>query len=227
MPLYGDMMTSDQSEIKNKLLGAMLRDAGFDGWTDTTLRRASEACGLGTGGGALYFPGGPIELIEYWNAQMDRSAADDLSNLDLGSMRIRDKVTAGVLARMMAIGPHEEAARRAIARNTLPGAAGLNTRIAWRAADTIWRAIGDGSTDFNFYSKRAILSGVIASTAVSWLADSDPNKAKARAFLGARIANVMQFETAKFKVKNQLKSMPDPLAVLGELRFGRRRRRRG
>jgi len=110
---------------------------------------------------------------------MNSKIAAELAALDQSSMKIRDKVTAGVLASLYAIGPHEEAARR-----------------AWSAADTIWRSIGDTSTDGNYYSKRTILAGVIASTLTVWLSDEEPQKPKAREFLDNRIANVMSWGDA-------------------------------
>ena len=65
----------------------------------------------------------------------------------------------------------------------------------------IWRALGDSSTDENYYSKRAILAGVIASTAARWMLDDSADGAPTWAFLDARIENVMQFERFKTRLK--------------------------
>ncbi|NNC37069.1 MAG: COQ9 family protein [Acidimicrobiales bacterium] len=215
------------SEIaRRRLLAAALELAPFEGWNSKMMREAVADAGLPKGADELYFPGGPLELIDYWNEVCDQTVTNDLEKLDQSKMRIRDKVTAGVLSRMYAIGPHEEAARRAIARTALPDGLSLSPKVLWRAADTIWRGIGDTSTDFNYYTKRTTLSAVISTSIAAWLADQDPDKEKARAFLDARIENVMQFEKAKFQVKKGLKNMPDPAAVLGKMRHGGRRRRR-
>ncbi len=209
------------------ILSEALPNVAFDGWTSTSLKQAVKAAGLPDGAEELYFSGGPLELIEFWNAECDRIASEELGKLDLPNMRIRDKVTAGVLARFYAIGPHEEAARRAIARTALPDGLSLSPKILWAAADTIWRGIGDKSTDFNYYTKRTTLSAVISTSLAAWLSDDDPQKTKARAFLDARIENVMQFEKAKFKAKKRLETLPDPIELLGKLRHGSKRRRRG
>ncbi len=208
----------------------MLRQIAFDGWTQKALRAAAAETDLPKGADALYFPEGPLEVIKFWSNQMDEAVKRDLAALDQSKMKIRDKVTAGVLARLYAIGPHEEAARRALARLSLPDALGHGPKQLWAAADTIWRAIGDTSTDANYYSKRTILSGVIGSTLGAWLGDDEPEKAKARAFLDARIANVMQFEKAKWQFKKRTENWPSPAEFLGKLRYGSqksRRRRRG
>jgi len=223
------MSKSDKNpstKARRALLDAALSIAPFDGWNSKMLKDAAADAGLPSGADELYFPGGPLELIDFWGETCDEVVEKDLSELDQSEMRIRDKVTAGVLSRLYAIGPHEEAARRAIARTALPDGLSLSPKILWRAADTIWRGIGDQSTDFNFYTKRTTLSAVISTSLASWLSDQDPEKEKARAFLDARIENVMQFEKAKFQVKKGLKGMPDPAEILGTLRHGGRRRRR-
>jgi len=213
------------------ILKAILPIAAFDGWTSKSLRQAVSKTDLPKGSDELYFPEGPLEVIKLWAEQMNADTARDLAALDQMGMKIRDKVTAGVLARLYAIGPHEEAARRAVARLSLPDAIGQGPQQVWASADTIWRAIGDNSTDANYYSKRTILSGVISSTLAVWLSDNDPDKVKARAFLEARIANVMQFEKAKWEFKSRTKDWPKPAEILGALRYGGtrkgRRRRRG
>lgn len=210
------------------LLQATLPHVPFDGWSSTSLKLGTKSSGLPDGAEDLYFPGGPLEMIGFWNAEMDKTVAADLAKLDLAKMRIRDKVTAGVLSRLYAVGPFEDAARRAVARTALPDGLLQGPKILWAAADTIWRAIGDTSTDINYYSKRTILSAVISTSLASWLSDGEPEKTKARAFLDARIENVMQFEGAKYKAKKRLGKLPSPAEILGGLRYGRgRRKRRG
>lgn len=223
-------MTDPSYTARLAILKAMLPIAAFDGWTAQSLKEAVGNTDLPQGAADLYFPEGPLEVIAFWSEEMNRAAANDMAALDHSGMKIRDKVTAGVLARLYAIGPHEEAARRAAARLSLPDSMGQGPKQIWNSADIIWRAIGDTSTDANYYSKRTILSGVITASMAVWLSDSEPDKAKSREFLDARIANVMSFEKAKWEFKSKTKNWPNPAQVLGAIRYGgsrRRRRRRG
>ena len=223
-------MTDASHKARADILAAMLSQAAFDGWTQKALRAVVKNTNLPKGAEELYFPDGPLDVIRFWSEQMNAKIEADLAELDQSSMKIRDKVTAGVLSALYAIGPHEEAARRAMSRMSLPDALGQGPNQLWSAADTIWRAIGDTSTDVNYYSKRTILAGVIASTLTVWLSDEDPQKPKARKFLDDRIANVMSFEKAKWDFKKRAANMPNPAEIFGRLRYGGRkgrRRRRG
>jgi len=186
-------MTDASHKARAEILVAMLPQAAFDGWTEKSLRAAVKNTDFPKGAEELYFPEGPVEVIRFWSEQMNAKVSADLAGLDQDAMKIRDKVTAGVLSALYAIGPHEEAARRAMSRMSLPDALGQGPRQLWSAADAIWRGIGDTSTDGNYYSKRTILAGVIASTLTVWLSDDEPEKPKARKFLDDRIANVMSF----------------------------------
>lgn len=203
------------------ILEAALNDAVFDGWTDVMLDKAAVKAGLPDGAASLYFPGGVIEAIRFWSSQMDEDARSDIEALDLDRMKIRDRVTQAVILRLSRLDPHREAARRARARLSLPDGVSTNGAIGWNASDMIWRAIGDVSTDGNFYSKRAVLSAVLASTAPVWLNDETADKEKARAFLDRRIQNVMQFEIFKAQVRKATSRFPDPAEILGRMRYGR------
>jgi ubiquinone biosynthesis protein COQ9 len=207
-------------QLRQQLLDAALARAAFEGWTPAMLARAEADAGLPAGTAELVCPEGVVDLIDFWGLRADEATAEALSGLDPEAIKIRARVRAGVLARLYAIGAGDrEAARRAFARLALPDAAPRGAAMLWRAADTIWRGIGDTSTDANFYSKRAILSGVIASTFTVWLEGGEQGEAEA--FLDRRIENVMQFEKAKAKVREATAKWPDPAGVLARLRYGR------
>ena len=106
---------------------------------------------------------------------------------------------------------------RALSRPTrAPEAA----RLLWRTADRIWRALGDTSTDENFYSKRAILAGVLASTYARWFSDGSAGCEDTWVFLDARLANVMQFEKFKARLKPLGESMQSAVGIAARFRYG-------
>jgi len=211
---------SHPDEIRDTILDAALKIAPFEGWTRLTLKRAVRDAGYPDGADELYFEGGIGELLNHWSDRLNANAEAEIAKLDLETLKIRERVTQGVLARLDAIGPHEEAARRASSRLILPDLAAAGVKQIWQAADMIWRAIGDTSTDANYYSKRAILSSVIGSTLPIWLSDQTEGKTQGRAFLDARIENVMAFETMKWRVKSKTKDLPNPAEILGQIRYG-------
>lgn len=198
------MPTPDRSPIekqREELLDAILEHVVFDGWTETALHRAQESCGFSDQQVELLAPLGIADLIE---AFFDR--ADDHVRAAYGNvpddMRIRDRVKLGVMAWLTFLTPHKEAVRRAMSRSSLrPLELDKPFRRTWHLADLIWRETGDTSTDWNHYSKRTILSGVITSTMLAWIASEDISTVEA--FLDNRIQNVMQFEKLKAGVSKR------------------------
>ena len=90
-------------------------------------------------------------------------------------------------------------------------------RLSWRSADVMWRLAGDTATDYNHYSKRAILSAVYGSTLLAWLQDESEGSADTAAFLDRRIDQVMQFE--KWKAGIGGRERPSITRFLGRLRY--------
>ena len=83
----------------------------------------------------------------------------------------------------------------------------------------MWYAAGDTVTDFNHYSKRAILGGVYAATIMAMLDDESEGLADTRAFLSRRIDGIMRFEKFKGRFTH---SAPERLSLarfLGRLRY--------
>lgn len=207
---------------RTALLAEALPEAAFEGWNEATLRRAAQAAGYSEGEVQLYCPGGILDLIETWSRTADEDARAAIASS--GANRIRDKVTQAVLIRLAQYDGEEEAAARARGRLLLPDALDRGARLLWATSDMIWRAIGDRSTDANFYSKRAILSGVYASTLAIWLEERDPDKPKTREFLERRIDNVMQFEKVKGQWRKASANIPNLAGLASTLRYGFDRR---
>lgn len=222
-PAFGPRPKTRAEEKREALLDAMLPEAAFDGWNAASLKRAAQAAGISEGEVELYCPGGVLDLIETWSGRADATARAEIEAS--GANRIRDKVAGAVMARLDQYAGEEEAAERARARLLLPDALDRGARLIWSTSDMIWKAIGDTSTDANFYSKRAILSGVYASTLAIWIEDDDPGKAKTRAFLDRRIDNVMQIEKAKASWRKFSANIPDMTGIASSLRYGFSRRR--
>ena len=218
-------MVNMSKEVRVDILQAMLPIVVFDGWNQKSLRASIKSINLPEGSEELYFPEGALEVIRFWHDQMNEFVKSNLESLNKSEMKIREQVTAGVLSALESIGSNEEAMRRAIIRLSLPDAAVQGPTYLWSLADSIWRAIGDRSTDYNYYTKRTILAGVLGSTVTVWISDSDQNKVKTKLFLDARISNVMSFEKSKFKIVEKINNIPNFAEILGRLRYGNNKNR--
>jgi ubiquinone biosynthesis protein COQ9 len=212
----------DDAELKRAIFEAALPRLAEDGFTDKTLNTAAASADVDAGTLARLFPHGGQDLVDSFSEWADEQMDATLRNTPLSEMKIRARIKAAVSARIAALRPHKEAARRAAAFLSLPPNAALAARLLWRTADRMWRAAGDTSTDFNFYTKRGILMGVYSSTMLRWFTDNSEDEKDTFEFLDARIENVMQFEKFKAQVNEQLSRLPSLTDLLGV--FGAQKR---
>jgi ubiquinone biosynthesis protein COQ9 len=172
------------------------------------LQQAADEAGADGAALARLFPKGPLSLVEAFSESADAEMERQLGKAKLRTMKVREKIALAVRTRIAVIEPHKEAARRAAAFLTLPPHASTGARLLYRSVDAIWHAIGDTSTDFNFYTKRAILAGVYSTTLMRWFNDDSEDESATEEFLAARIENVMQFEKLKAQAKERLSKLP-------------------
>ena len=215
-------MTKDtpSGRLRARLLEAFGPYAAEFGWTDLALRKAGADLQMTPGEVALACPRGVFDLFDAFADRADQEMLARLEELDLGGMKIRQRVRAAVRFRLEAQATHKETARAMTHALARPTRAPEAARLLWRTADRIWRALGDTSTDENFYSKRAILSGVLASTYARWFSDQTPDNAETWAFLDDRIENVMQFEKLKARLKPLSGGVETAVAVAARFRYG-------
>jgi len=196
----GKEMTGDQ--IKDKLLAAALPHVVFDGWAPSVFDASVAETGITPVVARTLCPRGAVDLAVAFHKGGDATMVAQLDAMDLTTLRFRDRVAAAVRLRLDAVAVHKEEVRRGTTLFALPHLASDGAQLIWGTADAIWTVLGDTSDDFNWYSKRATLSGVYAATVLFWLGDDSPDHADTWAFLDRRIDNVMQIETLKKTVKD-------------------------
>ena len=210
-------MTLD--ELRDALADRIAAEAAFDGWSEAALAAAAHGLGVPADRARLAFPGGQTEMIDSWFAAIDRQMVKSLPPERLQAMRIRERIAALVFTRIEIAAPNKEALRRALAILALPTNVATGARLAWRAADAMWRLAGDDATGLAHYTKRATLAGVYGSTLLAFIDDDSEDNVATRAFLDRRIEDVMRFE----KLKAQWKPNPDRhfnvARFLGRLRY--------
>jgi ubiquinone biosynthesis protein COQ9 len=214
------MSDAPSARFRALILEAFAPHAVQHGWTEAAFKAAVADSGLSEGEAAMACPKGAFDLFDAFAARADAAMLAALDGLDLGKMRYRERVKAAVQVRLEAQAPYKQAARAMTRALAQPLRAPEAARLLWRTADLIWRALGDTSTDGNYYSKRAILSGVLASTYARWFSDDSEDQSETWAFLDARIENVMQFEKFKARLKPIGEAARTALGAAARFRYG-------
>lgn len=202
---------------EQRVLDEALRLAPKAGWNAGLVSRALAAAGLGEAEGQLLLPEGPRDLAALLSRRHDAVALRKLRTFDLATLKIRQRIREGVVARLDAAQENADVLRPLAAFLAFPTNLALALRLTWESADVIWRWAGDVATDENHYSKRAILSGVLISTLA---VDMASGRASALSHLDARIDNVMAFETWKAGFK-PMDLASETVSALARIRYGK------
>jgi ubiquinone biosynthesis protein COQ9 len=217
--------------LRRCLLAGMQRHAPFDGWSAAALQAAAREEGVTPEMAAVAFQGGPAEIADFFTREADRQMVEALQKAlsekrplseagveaapeegsrtassatgaaGAGGLKIRERVALAVRTRLLQHAAHREALRALASFLAMPANAGLAARSLWRTVDAMWHAIGDTSTDFNYYSKRTLLAGIYGSTVLVWLDDHSEGFTDTFAFLDRRIDNAMAIERGKARLR--------------------------
>ena len=211
-------MTYDRDADRVALLEATLEHAAFDGWSQKALDAGARDAGIPLDRALNAFPGGMAEMLAFYHEVEDRHMLEAMARANVSDMRVRDRIAFAVKTRLQRNMRHREAIKSACSFLAMPHNAALALRVLYRTVDAMWYGAGDNATDFNFYTKRALLAGVYSSTVLYWLNDRSTGAADSWAFLDRRIEEVMQVPKVLGKVGAITNRLPNPFRVMQRVR---------
>src|SRR5216684_2680188 len=155
----GRMRSPFADSERDRLIAAILPNVAFDGWSRHSLRMAARRAGVPVGEAMALFPRGAPDLVAAFSRWADRQMLDRLEAT-----------------------PSEPASLSRRVALALPQNAPLGLRLLYETVDGLWYGVGDSSTDFSFYTKRATLAGIYAAAVLYWLDDRSPGGVATDAF---------------------------------------------
>jgi len=179
--------------LRHQLLMAVLGQIPFDGWTDSAYQAGIKAAGLDAATAAKQFPDGLAGIVEFLGVAADAAMDERIAaNRGFDRLRVREKISFAVRARLEFLTPHREAMRRLLMWYAVPSHAVQGVKRMAATVDKIWIAAGDIATDYNRYTKRILLAAVLKATILYWLDDETTGCTATWDFLDRRISDVLK-----------------------------------
>ena len=197
---------------RERLIAAMLPDIAFDGWSRHALRNAARRCDIPIGEALALFPRGATDLIAAFSRWADDQMLERLAAEPLPESLSR-RVALALRLRFELLAPRREAVRRGLSVLAMPQNVPLGLRLLYDTVDAVWYGVGDASTDFSFYTKRATLAGVYGAATLFWLDDRSPEFADTEAFIDRRLADLRRLTGLRERLASAAASLPNPLRV--------------
>jgi ubiquinone biosynthesis protein COQ9 len=198
---------------RERLIAAILPDVAFDGWTGHALRNAARRTDIPVGEALALFPRGAVDLIAAFSRWADYQMLERLAAAPAETSLSR-RIALALRLRLEVLAPWHEAVRRALSVLAMPQNAPLGLRLLYETVDAVWHGVGDASTDFSFYTKRATLAGIHAAATLFWLDDRSPGCADTQAFIDRRLADLHRLTGLRERLATAAANLPNPLRVL-------------
>ncbi|PZW46748.1 ubiquinone biosynthesis protein COQ9 [Humitalea rosea] len=180
----------ERSPERDAALRAMLPQVPEFGWTEQALQRGLARAGLPVEDAPFLFPAGPIGMVEAFSDLADRDMEAAALAESLSELRVPARIRRVIALRLQAAQPHKAALRRGLGLLALPWNLRVALRCTARTVDSMWHAAGDTSADFSWYTRRASLAAVYATTLAFWLANADEDLTATLGFLDRRLAGL-------------------------------------
>ncbi len=214
-------MNNEYQEAREKILLATLPNVAFDGWVERTLKMGAESAGYPPDMALRVFPGGAREAIRFWSDRDDRWMLSQMGKDDLSAMPFREHLAKAIRLRIEVNARYREAVRRTMSFLALPQNYGTATRNTFETVSAIWYAVGDTSTDFNFYTKRLTLAPIYVATVLYWIDDTSEDSADTWAFLQRRLEDSLLVPRLQARIGEALGVLTSPFS--SRPRWNRRR----
>jgi ubiquinone biosynthesis protein COQ9 len=189
--------------VEQKLIiDRLIRVIPFEGISDETLLKVCTDLNLASS--FCKFQNGIYSALEYIAEDLNNLMETELKNSNLEAMRVRERIKLAVQIRLsnyIKLPNYREFLKNILSFSVLPKNTYFSSKLLYKTVSAIWYGIHDQSTDFNYYTKRAILAGVYLSTILFFINDYSKDFADTLLFLDKRINNVMTFQKFKTRLK--------------------------
>jgi ubiquinone biosynthesis protein COQ9 len=174
------------------LLTFFLKEVPQKSWGSESFVGAAMASGLGEGAAYFRYPKGELAMADVFADYIRTAVTNEVDKTrSFARMKVREKIAFQLHAWLDAMMPYKKAIPHLLRFYARPSVAPLALRHLHLLVDEMWHQAGDTSTDYNYYSKRLLLAGIVKTTMLYWLQDESREAEDTRAFLEARIANIL------------------------------------
>jgi len=199
---------------RERLIAAMLPDVAFDGWSRHALRNAARRTDIPVGEAMALFPRDAADLVAAFSRWADLQMLEQLGAMPVEEMRLSQRIALALQLRFAVLASWREAARRGLSVLALPQNTLLGLHLLYDTVDAVWHGVGDGSSDFSFYTKRATLAGIYAAAVLFWLDDRSPGFAETQAFIERRLADLHRLTGLRGRLASAAQNLPNPFRLL-------------
>ncbi|XP_035013267.1 ubiquinone biosynthesis protein COQ9, mitochondrial isoform X2 [Hippoglossus stenolepis] len=197
-----------EDQLQARILTAALEFVPLHGWSMEAIASGAETLGLSSASTGMFNNGSGdlvLHFIAQCNSQLTEILAEQHKQVQLGQAepkKTADFLRDAVETRLRMHIPYIETWPQAMSILLLPHNIPDSLKHLSTLVDDIWYYAGDRSTDMNWYTKRAALTGIYNTTELVMVQDSSPDFQDTWNFLDNRIQDVVNMASTAKQVQS-------------------------
>ena len=191
---------------QDKLANLFIQEVPKFGWSRETLLYCAKKQKLSTPNLALMFPSFEYDVLKYLIAQNNSLVEKNYNSFNNNRLKTRDKIKTIMELKFDSNAYLKDALPEMLKFLLRPGNIFMSIKMLHQNSDFIWNLAGDKSNDFNYYSKRGLLSMVYLATLIYWLNDKSNKGIGTKNFISKSVDGIVD-GVSKFKQLNVLRSL--------------------
>ena len=169
------------------------------GLNKNSLKNISKRYGLNINEIELLFPEGNIDLIKFTLEQLNKELEEYCKKIDLIRLPVHKRIKMVLLSKISLMNKNKLFYRSIFLNLLIPKKNFSLSNQLYNSVDQIWFIAGDSSTDFNFYTKRLILSGIYSRVILFFF--NNNNQEELENILDESLKRVSKIPEIKSKLK--------------------------
>ena len=169
------------------------------GLTKNSLENISKKYGLDINKTELLFPEGNNDLIKFALEQLNSELEEYCRKIDLIRLPIHKRIKKVLLSKISLMDKNKLFYRSIFLNLLIPKKNFSLSSQLYNSVDQIWFIAGDSSTDFNFYTKRLILSAIYSRVMLFFF--NNNNQEELENILDQSLLRVSKIPEIKSKLK--------------------------
>ncbi|GAB1293496.1 Ubiquinone biosynthesis protein COQ9, mitochondrial [Apodemus speciosus] len=197
-----------EEQLQHRILTAALEFVPAHGWTAEAIAEGAQSLGLSSAAASMFGSDGSeliLHFVTQCNARLNHVLEEEQKLVQLGQAEKRKTdqfLRDAVETRLRMLIPYIEHWPRALSILLLPHNIPPSLSLLTSMVDDMWHYAGDQSTDFNWYTRRAVLAGIYNTTELVMMQDSSPDFEDTWRFLENRINDAMNMGHTAKQVKS-------------------------
>ena len=176
------------------------------GLNKNSLENISKRYGLNINEIELLFPEGNIDLIKFTLEQLNKELEEYCKKIDLIRLPVHKRIKKVLLSKISLMNKNKLFYRSIFLNLLIPKKNFSLSNQLYNSVDQIWFIAGDSSTDFNFYTKRLILSGIYSRVILFFF--NNNNQEELENILDESLKRVSKIPEIKSKLKIFIDYLP-------------------